>query len=402
MIYRPVRERATADLLSITRQSLQKTGYSDVSLLSLSTGDYSDLAGLMEKLLTINPHHCTSISLPSIRAGRLTPQLMEIIRKVKKTGFTIARRAGTQRLRNVINKNITEKDIFDTVQNAFDLGWQRIKLYFMNGLPTETPDDIQGICDLALKLAAIKIKGRKRSKINVSLATFIPKAHTPFQRCTQIPPEKSRENLQFLKEHLRHPGINLKWQDPDMSLLEGVWARGDRKLSQVLVTAWEMGCRLDGWSDHFNITTWMAAFDAAGVDPLFYTTRERTPTERLPWAHIDSGISDRFMEKELEKAMAATLTPDCREADCTGCGICDFKTVKPVCHTPPAPPAPLPCTASSDNSSTAGTFLQNFGFFIPAWGRPGISVIWSLPKSSAGPSGARASWLNTPMAFLRP
>ncbi|GAB6143462.1 TIGR03960 family B12-binding radical SAM protein [Desulfocicer niacini] len=332
MIYRPVRERATSDLLDITRQSLKETGYSDVSLLSLSTGDYGDLANLMENLLSINANHCTAISLPSVRAGRLTPELMRIIKKVKKTGFTIAPEAGTQRLRDVINKNITEEDIFNTVNSAFELGWRRIKLYFMNGLPTETIEDIKGICDMARTLAAIKVKGK--SQINVSFATFIPKAHTPFQRCSQIPAEKSRENLLYLKEHLRHPGINLKWQDPNMSVLEGVWARGDRKLSRVLVTAWKMGCRLDGWSDSFNFATWQAAFQKEEIDPLFYTTRERAPEERLPWAHIDCGISDKFMEKEYQKALVPQLTPDCREDECMGCGICDFKKIQPVLHPP--------------------------------------------------------------------
>ncbi len=332
MIYRPVRERATSDLLEITRRSLKETGYSDVSLLSLSTGDYGNLAPLMESLLSINPTHCTAISLPSVRAGRLTPELMRIIKKVKKTGFTIAPEAGTQRLRDVINKNITEEDIFNTVNSAFELGWRRIKLYFMNGLPTETREDIEGICNMARQLAAIKINGKGKSQINVSFATFIPKSHTPFQRCSQIPPEKSRENLLFLKEHLRHPGINLKWQDPNMSILEGVWARGDRKLSAVLVTAWKMGCRLDGWSDHFNFGTWQAAFEKEGIDPLFYTTRERTANERLPWAHIDCGISDSFMEKEYQRALIPQLTPDCRENECAGCGICDFKQIRPVLH----------------------------------------------------------------------
>jgi len=350
MIYRPVRERSTQTLLDITRRSLKETGYSDVSLLSLSTGDYGDLANLMENLLSVNPTHCTAISLPSVRAGRLTPELMNIIKKVKKTGFTIAPEAGTQRLRDVINKNITQEDIFDTVHNAFDLGWRRIKLYFMNGLPTETQEDIQGICDMARHLAAIKINGKGKSQINVSFATFIPKAHTPFQRCSQIPSKKSRENLLFLKEHLRHPGINLKWQDPDMSVLEGVWARGDRKLSQVLVTAWEMGCRLDGWSDMFDFNTWMKAFEKQGIDPLFYTTRERTPKERLPWAHIDCGISDKFMEKEFQRALIPELTPDCRENECNGCGICDFKKIQPVLH-PPAPTAPARDTFPLPGSS---------------------------------------------------
>ncbi|MDY0221759.1 MAG: TIGR03960 family B12-binding radical SAM protein [Desulfobacterium sp.] len=353
MIYRPVRERTVPDLVEMTRTAMAATGYSDVSLLSLSTGDYSDLATLMEALLAINSDHCTAISLPSIRAGRLTPELMRIIKRVKKTGFTIAPEAGTQRLRDAINKNISEQDIVDTVTNAFDLGWRIIKLYFMNGLPTETQEDIQGICDLALKLAAINSpgkgqgkgkagsRGRAKANINVSFATFIPKAHTPFQRSAQISTQHSMDNLNFLKQNLRHPGINLKWQNPEMSLLEGVWARGDRRLSKVLVTAWEKGCRLDGWSDKFNFDLWMEAFNETGVDPAFFTTRQRSFDEPLPWAHIDCGVSSQFMDQELKKATTGETTPDCREEGCMGCGICDFETVEPIIHplasTPGAP-----------------------------------------------------------------
>ena len=343
MIYRPVRERSVEDLAAIAKTSMEETGYSDISLLSLSTGDYGNLAPLMSNLLTINPGHRTALSLPSVRAGRLTAPLMEIIKSVKKTGFTIAPEAGTQRLRDVINKNITETDIFTTVNSAFELGWRTIKLYFMNGLPTETDEDLKGIVDLAQRLIASpqnrnhdgdKKKGGKKAKgrlnINVSFATFIPKAHTPFQRCAQIPPEKSLSNLAFLKENLRHPGIKLKWQNPWMSLLEGAWARGDRRLSKVLVSAWEKGCRLDGWSDKFNIELWHEAFDETGIDPLFYTARERRPEEPLPWDHIDCGISKRYMESEFENALAGRITEDCRDHDCTGCGICDFKKVQPV------------------------------------------------------------------------
>ena len=334
MIYRPVRERSVSDLVEIADCSLKKTGYSDISLLSLSTGDYGDLPRLMESLLPINPSHCTAISLPSVRAGRLTSEMMNIIKKVKKTGFTIAPEAGTQRLRDVINKNITEKDIFDTVTSAFNLGWRRIKLYFMNGLPTETHEDIEAICDISRRLASIKINGRGKSKINVSFAAFIPKPHTPFQRCAQIPTEKAMENLNFLKQNLRHPGINLKWQNPEMSFLEGVWARGDRKLSKLLVKAWEKGCRLDGWSDSFNFGIWQEAFEETGLDPVFYTSRPRQMDEPLPWSHIDCGISDSYMEKEYQKALDTHITEDCREHECNGCGICDFKKVQPVLHNP--------------------------------------------------------------------
>ncbi|HKK91717.1 MAG TPA: TIGR03960 family B12-binding radical SAM protein [Desulfobacteraceae bacterium] len=328
MIYRPVRERSVADLRKITETSVAATGYSDISLLSLSTGDYSSLEKLMTSLLSVDAHHCTAVSLPSIRAGRLTPQLMKIIRSVRKTGFTIAPEAGTQRLRDVINKDITEADIFDTVTNAFDLGWRLVKLYFMNGLPTETREDIQGICDLAKRLAALK--PGKKAGITVSFATFIPKAHTPFQRCSQITTETSRENLDYLKQNLRHPGIKLKWQNPEMSLLEGVFARGDRRLSRLLVAAWEKGCRLDGWDDKFRFDRWQAAFDETGIDPLFYTSRVRSRDEVLPWAHIQCGVDEAFMEEEYDKALAETITRDCRENACSNCGVCDFETIQPV------------------------------------------------------------------------
>ena len=331
MIYRPVRERSVGDLLDITRKALAETGYSDISLLSLSIGDYSGLVPLMEHLLTLDPSGCTAISLPSIRAGRLTPELMKLVKTVRKTGFTIAPEAGTQRLRDVINKNISEKEIVDTVTSAFELGWRNIKLYFMMGLPTETQEDIQGMVDLARRLAGIRPGGIK-SRVNVSVATFIPKAHTPFERCVQLSPEKARENLDFLKQNLRHPGIKLKWQDPEMSLLEGVWARGDRRLSSLLVSAWKKGCRLDGWSDSFDFGLWKEAFEETGIDPDFYTKRERREGEVLPWDHIDTGISKKYLEAEFKKAVNLESTRDCRDGECTGCGICDFKTVAPVLH----------------------------------------------------------------------
>ncbi|WDP91153.1 MAG: TIGR03960 family B12-binding radical SAM protein [Desulfobacter sp.] len=330
MIYRPVRERSLEDLLEITRQSLKSTGYSDISLLSLSTGDYSELTALMRELLTMSAGQCNAISLPSIRAERLTPELMELIKTVRKTGFTIAPEAGTQRLRDIINKNLTEESIEATVENALALGWKNIKLYFMMGLPFEEMADIDGIASLSKRLASAHAKGKKM--INASTTCFIPKAHTPFQRHAQMTLEETTEKLAHLKEIIRHPKVKLKWQDPKMSQLEGVWARGDRKLSALLVKAYELGCRLDGWSDHFDYSLWEEAFEATGIDPEFYTSRVREPGEPLPWDHIDAGISGRFLEKEFKKAEELATTPDCRENDCTGCGICDFKEIKPVLH----------------------------------------------------------------------
>ena len=300
MIYRPVRERSLKDLLDITRASLATTGYSDISLLSLSTGDYSQLTALMEELLAIGADQCNAISLPSIRAEKLTPNLMELIKSVRKTGFTIAPEAGTQRLRDIINKNLTEESITNTVENALALGWKNIKLYFMTGLPFEQMEDIQGIADLSRRLASSHAKGRQM--IHVSTTCFIPKAHTPFQRHAQMTLDQTLEKLQYLKDNLRHPKIKLKWQDPKMSLLEGVWARGDRALAPLLVKAYELGCRLDGWSDHFNFNLWEQAFDATAIDPAFYTSRERGVDEPLPWNHIDSGIKPKFLEEEFKKA----------------------------------------------------------------------------------------------------
>jgi radical SAM family uncharacterized protein/radical SAM-linked protein len=330
MIYRPVREQSVEDLLELTKASLKSTGYSDISLLSLSTGDYSNLPQLMQQLLDLSQGHCNAISLPSIRAERLTPQLMKLIKTVRKTGFTIAPEAGTQRLRDIINKNLTKESITATVENAFELGWKHIKLYFMMGLPFEEMEDIQGICDMSNDLASAYARGKKL--INVSVTSFIPKAHTPFQRHSQMTLEETKEKLQYLKDNLRHPKVKLKWQEPQMSLLEGVWARGDRKLAPLLVAAFENGCRLDGWSDKFNFSLWQKAFDDTGIDPLFYTSRQRSEDEALPWDHIDSGVTKKFLKQEFQKAGDKVLTPDCREHECTACGVCDFKRIQPVIH----------------------------------------------------------------------
>jgi radical SAM-linked protein len=230
----------------------------------------------------------------------------------------------------MINKNLTEESIASTVENAFNLGWKKIKLYFMMGLPFETPEDIEAICALSKQLASAYARGKKT--INVSATGFIPKAHTPFQRCAQITLEESREKLQYLKTHLRHPRVNLKWQSPEMSLMEGVFARGDRKLSRLLVSAFERGCRLDGWTEKFKFPLWQEAMEATGIDPVFYTSRHRNDDEALPWDIIDSGVSPEFFKQEFQKAKDAVLTPDCRENDCTGCGVCDFKQIKPLLH----------------------------------------------------------------------
>ncbi|MDY6987360.1 MAG: TIGR03960 family B12-binding radical SAM protein [Thermodesulfobacteriota bacterium] len=334
MIYRPVRERAPETILSLAQESLAHTGYEDLSLLSLSTGDYGAIEVLMERLMGRCEPEKISVSLPSLRIGTLTDSLMAQIKRVRKTGFTVAPEAGSQRLRDVINKGITEEALEETVRNAFGLGWQLIKLYFMIGLPTETATDLEAIVALAKRLQRVPAPGRRNKNITVSVSTFIPKPHTPFQWCPQISLAESKERLQMLRSRLRGRGLRFKWQTPEMSILEGLFARGDRRLSRLLVKAYEIGCRFDGWSDHFNYERWKEAIDACGVDLPFYTTRTRDLSEPLPWDHIDSGVTKTYLKEEWEKAMAGAFTPDCRQGDCNLCGVCDLEVIKPVTFEP--------------------------------------------------------------------
>lgn len=329
MIYRPVRERSPQRLLDITDHSLAATGYEDLSLLSLSTGDYTCLAQLMETLMQRCQEDRVAVSLPSIRAGTLTPGLMALIKKVRKTGFTIAPEAGSQRLRNVINKNVTYDDIASTVHDAFELGWKVIKLYFMIGLPTETWEDIDAIVEMVQALKQIKGPAQRRGNIHVSVTTFIPKAHTPFQWASQISLDESWDKIRHLKERLRQPGIQVKWQNPNMSQLEGVIARGDRRVAPVIERAWRLGCTFDGWSDHFDFSRWCQAFDDVGLSIDDFTTRTRSLDEPLPWAHMDAKISRAFLESELTAAHSGQRLTDCRVDKCHQCGACDFKSTAP-------------------------------------------------------------------------
>ncbi len=330
MIYRPVRERAPGEILSLAEEALANTGYEEISLLSLSTGDYSAIQVLVERLMSRLAPERIAVSLPSLRVGSLTAELMEQIKRVRKTGFTVAPEAGTERLRGVINKNVTEEGLEETVRNAFRLGWQLIKLYFMIGLPTETEADLEAIVALAKRLQQGRPPKGQKGHITVSVSTFIPKAHTPFQWCPQISLEESRDKIHMLRGKLKGGGIRLKWQNPEMSLLEGLWARGDRRLSRLLVEAYHAGCRFDGWSEQFQYRRWLEAIEACAVDVDFYTTRVRDLSEPLPWDHIDCGVSKDFQKCEWEKAVEGSETPDCRDGECSLCGVCDLKTIKPV------------------------------------------------------------------------
>jgi len=332
MIYRPVRERSPETLLDLTDRSLPVTGYEDMSLLSLSTGDYTSVVPLMECLMARCESEHVAVSFPSLRAGTLTPELMRLIKKVRKTGFTIAPEAGSQRLRDVINKNISEADILETVKHAFEMGWNVIKLYFMIGLPTERDEDLEAIAELVKKLGGLRKAGGKsnrKSGINVSVGTFIPKPHTPFQWFPQISPEESKTKIRWLQDKLRKPGIQFKWQHHEVSRIEGLFARGDRKLSRVLVRAYEKGCKFDGWSDKFQYHLWEDAFSDTGTDPDFYITRARDMDEPLPWDHVHIGVTKDFLKEEWERALRGEHTQDCRDSQCNQCGVCDFDLVAP-------------------------------------------------------------------------
>ncbi|MCF8036950.1 MAG: TIGR03960 family B12-binding radical SAM protein [Desulfobacteraceae bacterium] len=329
MIYRPVRERSLSRLVSLAKNGICATGYDDLSLLSLSTGDYSRLLPLMKHFSDHYGSSRLAMSIPSFRAGTLSQEMMELIRSVRKTGFTIAPEAGSARLRSVINKNISEAEVFDTMKTAFDLGWQLVKLYFMIGLPSETDADVAGIAELVRRLRKARPRVKRGGNINVSVATFIPKSHVPFQWAAQEDPQSAREKIEFLRARLAVKGVDFKWQDPETSWLEGVFARGDRRLAPVLAAAYNRGCRFDGWSDSFDFKTWHGAFSDAGVDPDVFLLQ--IPFDApLPWDHIDTGVSREFLRDEYQKAIRQAPTGDCRHGECQECGVCDFDERRPV------------------------------------------------------------------------
>lgn len=326
IIYRPVRERSPMDILKAALDGIDKGGFEEMALLSLSTGDYSCLNPLLATLMDTFSRQQVSVSMPSMRVGTLTPEIMAQIKRVRKTGFTLAPEAGSERLRQVINKGISEADLLATCRAASELGWRQLKLYFMFGLPTETEDDMVAMVDLAKKASQ---QAGGRATIAVSAATFVPKAHTSFQWEPQLTIEEGFSRIDFLKGRLRGRQFKLKWHDPRLSFLEGVFSRGDRRLAPVIVQAWRDGARFDAWTDHFNLPLWQRAAEKCGIDFAWYL-RRRDFDEVLPWQHLDPGVDAAFLRTELARAHSLDYTPDCRVHGCQGCGLCDFKRVKPV------------------------------------------------------------------------
>lgn len=323
-LYRPIREKSSDTVNKQCRSLCDTTGYDEISLSSLSTSDYTQLQSLLEGIFSWSEDDKVSVSLPSLRVDNFSDELMEKLQKVRKSGLTFAPEAGTQRLRDAINKNVTEREVIETSRKAFSGGWTNVKLYFMMGLPTETNEDVVGIADLAQKVVDEFYKNPNKPKgkgvnVSISVSCFVPKPFTPFQWEAQDTMEQLKAKQHLLLESIKSRKISVSYHDARTSFLEGVFARGDRRLCDVMERAWRKGCRFDSWDECFSFEKWMEAFEECGVDPYFYTSRKRSYDEILPWDHMDYGISNKFFQKEAEKAYQSVTTPHCREK-CNACG----------------------------------------------------------------------------------
>ncbi|OGN95971.1 MAG: B12-binding domain-containing radical SAM protein [Chloroflexi bacterium RBG_13_51_18] len=320
MIYRPVRERPHEEVIKASGEIINNCGYDEISLVSLNTSDYSGIDKLVAKLAEQYPK--LTLSLPSLRLDDFSVRLVESLPTRSRTGLTFAPEAGSERLRSVINKNITDESLLATAGKAFERGWTSFKLYFMVGLPSETTEDVQSIVSLVERVRAEgkKASGRK-PLIRVSVSTFVPKPHTPFQWSAQPDEATLRARQEILQQGLQRKGIRLSWHDPQVSLLEAVMARGDRRLGKVMRRAWELGCKFDAWSEHYNHEKWLQAFKESGLEPEFYANRERALDEILPWGHIDAGVGEGFLKREYQKSISGQETPDCRNNACNSCGL---------------------------------------------------------------------------------
>ena len=329
MIYRPVRERSKETLLRQTEELVRSTGYDEVALTSLSSGDYSCIRPVIEGILEKHGDEGVGVSLPSLRVDSFDVGLAATVQKARKSGLTFAPEAGSQRLRDVINKGVTEQNLLDAAEEAFKKGWSTIKLYFMVGLPTETQEDIEGIVDLAKKVVNLGTKlGRRNITVTISTSFFVPKPHTPFQWEPQEAKASVDLKQRYLRENLRDRRFKYNYHDVKTSYLEAVFAKGDRRLAPLLEWATKHGARFDGWGDQFREDIWMDAFKEFGIDPHFYANRTMDYDDILPWEHLESGVTKQFLVSEHHKALQEAKTTDCRHDECTGCGVCQGRGVQ--------------------------------------------------------------------------
>jgi radical SAM superfamily enzyme YgiQ (UPF0313 family) len=322
MTYRPVRQRSHEEVLEAAGEIIDNTGYDEIALVSLSTSDYHEIDKLVNAMVGRYGQRNIALSLPSLRMMVDSVKLIDSLPTSRKSGLTFAPEAGSQRLQKVINNCIPEQEVLDTVSAAFERGWKSLKLYFMLGLPTETDEDMTGIIELVDKTRAAdrRIPGRKPS-LRLTLSTFVPKPHTPFQWVAMESEENITHKQDILKYGLQKKDVTASWQDYPKSLLEAVISRGDRRIGKVIYRAWQMGAVFDGWGEQFKFDIWMDAFREEGIDPYFYTARVRPLDEPLPWGHIDTGVSVEFLKREYKKALEEKETPDCRDHSCNACGF---------------------------------------------------------------------------------
>jgi radical SAM family uncharacterized protein len=340
MIYRPVRDVSPQDIEDATRAGLKNTGYEEVALCALSIGDFPDLASIAERILKSDGAGSISLSLPSLRPDRLAGALAKRLAQGPKTGITLAPEAGTDALRRRINKKVSMDDLVGFVADLRGKGWRMVKLYFMIGLPGETEDDLKGIVESIRKVADAGKQGRGKWEVNVTISSFVPKPHTPFQWAPMENTEGLRSKQAFLRREVPRKKVYLKFHDLESSFLEGVFARGDRKLGRVIVRAWQAGCRFDGWRETFNYNLWREAFEKAGIDPRAYAEKRFADDEYMPWDVIDAGVRREFLLDEKKKAARGEFTPDCVTGGCQGCGLCVSLGVKPVINEKPLPACP--------------------------------------------------------------
>ena len=324
MLYRPVRERTPERLVQLAKEIIANTGYNEISLMSLSSADYSKLPELVDMLMEEFKDKQVSVSLPSLRIDAFSIDIAKKVQQVRKSGLTFAPEAGSQRMRDVINKGVSEEDLMSACENAFKSGWNTVKLYFMMGLPTETDEDVAGIADLAYKVLDLhrEITGKRNGKVTVSCSFFVPKSHSPYQWYGQQDVEEIHRKQKYLKSLINNRNISYHYHDGYTGYLEAVFARGDRRLAASVVEAWKLGCKFDGWTEFFNYDTWMQAFKNTNIDPEYYARRNRDFSEALPWDHLDDTVSKEFLRREWERAVDGTLTWDCRRKPCNGCNAC--------------------------------------------------------------------------------
>lgn len=335
MIYRPVREKREEVLQNIAEELIRNTGYDEISLMSLSSADYSYLPELVDHLMDKFKERRIGVSLPSLRVDSFSVDIAKKVQQVRKSGLTLAPEAGTQRLRDVINKGVTEENVIGACTNAFKNGWNKVKLYFMMGLPTETDEDLKGIADLASKIDELyyQVCGKRGCRITVSVSSFVPKPFTPFQwmpQCSVEEIERKQEYLKSLFKDKRH--IKFAYHDAKTGYIEAVLARGDRRLGQVILRAWEKGCKYDSWTEFFHYDVWMDCFKECGVDPDSYAARNRDEYEAEPWDHIECGVRKDYLRREWKLAQRGVLTRDCRHYSCNGCAVCPVLDVKLIDH----------------------------------------------------------------------